>query len=192
MGWGAMWMDVEFYNRLSFYKIPFSRWYFKPESNDTAIIDLSKSGISLEKCSLDCWTQGRDDLTLNDVPKVFPVDHPDSDIQFSPYTENYWYSDITTAAHINLTNLLESAEPRARDYYYRNSGYRRVNMKAVKKEMDNGINYFKYNTYEVMSSMEQHNEVVFPVSKRILENSFNLLDKEYQLINDNIVKLEFV
>ena len=58
--------------------------------------------------------------------------------------------------------------------------------------MDNGINYFKYNTYEVMSLMEQHNEVVFPVSKRILENSFNLLDKEYQLINDNIVKLEFV
>lgn len=194
MGWGAMWMDMEFYDRLRFYDIPFSRWYLKPEAINSEIIDLSKKGRSSEEISLNCWCQGRDinELTIEHVPTILPVDSLKSDIDFEPYNENYWYSDIITEAHINLTNLLGHASPDARDFYYRNSGYRRVNLSAVRHRREQGFDHFEYDSREVLHPLDLHNEVVFPISSRTLENSHGLLDKEYQLVNDKIVKLNFL
>lgn len=192
MGWGAMWMDVEFYDRLRFYEIPFTEWFVTPEAINSKIIDLSKSNISTEDVSLMIWGQGRSNLTLDDVPTIMPVDSLESDISFTPYQENYWYSPIIKDAHVNLTNLLKGATPEARDSYYRDSGYRRINMGAIHYESEEGVHYFKYNTSEILIPIKNHNEVVFPISKRILENSKDLLEKEYRLINDKIVKLDFI
>ena len=192
MGWGAMWMDVEFYDRLRFYRVPFVEWYVTPEAINSKIIDLSKSNISTEDVSLRIWEQGRPDLTLNDVPTIIPVDSVESDITFAPYQENYWYSDIIKEAHVNLTDLLRHTTPEAKDSYYRNSGYRRINMNAVNHLSEEQVHYFKYNTLDALSPLKDHNEVIFPISRRVLENSDGLLEKEYDLIDNKIIRRDFI
>ena len=74
MGWGAMWMDVEFYNRLDFYGIKYSKWYTSQEAINSKIIDLSVANSSQEDISLLKWNQRRPDTFFKDVPTIIPVD----------------------------------------------------------------------------------------------------------------------
>ena len=128
MGWGWGWQDVEFYHRLNFYNLNYKRWYLTQEAIDSKIVDLSTRETQ-EKESISTWTQGRVDVTLDQVPKILPPS--DADIDFEPYEENYWYSPIITEAHINLSQIILSLPAEIRENYYIASGYKRINLDAV-------------------------------------------------------------
>ena len=146
MGWGWGWQDVEFYNRLDFYGIPHESWYTKTSAINSKIADLSARQTT-ERLSIDNWTQGRPNMTLDLVPKIIPPH--DAGIEFKPYQENYWYSDIVKQAHINLSQIVLSLPQGERERYYTTSGYKSMNMSNVSREEKDGVNYFKYNTHDV-------------------------------------------
>ena len=189
MGWGWGWQDVEFYNRLDFYGLPYQPWYPTREAIDSEIIDLSTRQNS-EELSVSRWAQGRSGVTLDQVPKIMPPQ--DADIEFEPYAENYWYSNIITQAHINLSQIILALPAESRERYYSVSGYKSINMESVNHEKRDDVNYFRYNTSEIFQDHALYPEIKVPVSKNVLENSPKVKDLEYQLINGKVIKLDFV
>jgi|3_EtaG_2_1085321.scaffolds.fasta_scaffold78244_1 hypothetical protein len=189
MGWGWGWQDVEFYDRLDFYGILHEAWYTKQAAIESKIIDLS-SRTNTERSSIDQWIQGRHGITLDQVPKILPPH--EAGVNFEPYEENYWYSNIVKEAHINLSYIIRHLPPEERERYYSVSGYKSINMNNVKHSREEGVNYFRYNTHDVFSDSNSYPEIKFPISKRALENSPRIKELEYQLVGGKIVKLDFL
>ena len=189
MGWGWGWQDVEFYDRLNFYKIPHDAWYTNGQSSQSKTVDLSATGDS-EMLSLHKWTQGRPNISFEDVPKI--ISPLDAGIDFEPYQENYWYSEIIKEAHINLCRIINNMPDRERGEYYSESGYKRVDINKVLHSLDNEVNYFRYNTHDVFCDSSAFPLVELPVSKKILESSPKIKNIEYQFIDNKLIRLKFV
>ena len=140
--------------------------------------------------SLHKWTQGRPNISFEDVPKI--ISPLDAGIDFEPYQENYWYSEIIKEAHINLCRIINNMPDRERGEYYSESGYKRVDINKVLHSLDNEVNYFKYNTRDVFCDSSAFPLVELPVSKKILENSPKIKNIEYQFIDNKLIRLKFV
>ena len=189
MGWGWGWQDVEFYDRLNFYKIPYDSWYLNNDAVKSKIIDLSTNEES-ESLSVHNWTQGRPNVTFNDVPKIIPP--KDAGIDFDPYEENYWYSEIIKEGHINLCHIINALPHRERDQYYSNSGYKRVNMNKVSHTCEDDVNWFTYDTRNVFSDSNEFPLVELPISRKTFNNSPKINEIEYQIIDNKLIKLKII
>ena len=192
MGWGAMWMDVEFYNRLDFYGIKYSKWYTSQEAINSKIIDLSVANSSQEDRSLLIWKQRRPDTFFKDVPTIIPVDDPESDINFTPYSENYWYSDIVRDAHISLTDVLQHVSPEERTRYYEKSGYKRANIDSVNHFIEDDFHYFKYTTQHAFCTPNQSGVITLKISKNSVTSWEDFKDKLYQLVDGRVVEVRVI
>tara|TARA_Y100001963_G_scaffold137879_1_gene202049 strand:+ start:1222 stop:2163 length:942 start_codon:yes stop_codon:yes gene_type:complete len=138
--WG--WHDVEFYGRLETYNISTQKWYITKRAISSEMIDISMERTT-ENESIGKWRQGRKNISIHDVPKVYTRHWMNHTIKgkkemkdwlnIKKYSDDGWMENIYTDNLIELTKAVGSIEPYYRKTYYEKTGYKHINMKEVKE-----------------------------------------------------------
>ena len=137
-GWG--YQDMEYYQRMQFYGIPFQSWYKRPDAINSTMVDISTNEPA-ESCSVRKWSQGRPNLTIDDVPTIYGLKEWSGKDKYSnqkisflndwTYNTRNWYHTVYNRGNQALAELIRKSSDIEKNRYYKRSGYNTLDLNTV-------------------------------------------------------------